>query len=67
MNEEQDAEGGQPAGGSDFGGKEIGGPKHLPVAPNELGPSGVAFALRNHSHTVPLEDVADGLVWSETW
>jgi len=62
MNEEQDVEGGQPTGGPDFGGEEIGGPKHLLVTTNELGPSSVPFALWSASQTVPLENIADGLV-----
>jgi len=60
--EEQDVEGGQAGGRPDFCGEEVGGPKHFLVPANELGPGGVALALRGCPQAVSIENITDGLV-----
>ncbi len=45
MKEEQDVASRQTGGRPNFCGEKVGGPEHCLVPANELGPSGVAFAL----------------------
>lgn len=62
LDEEEDVDGDEPGGGEHLSGKEVAGGDDVLVGLDELRPGDGGFTTGRGRHTMPLKDVADGLV-----